>query len=161
MLPVNLDVGPLVTLYFLLVTAFLAATLLPLASELWFVGALALYPSWAWLFFCAATLGNILGSATTYWLGGLLAQKLTRRKWLWLSIAKLKVDGHAAQRMQQWGPLGLAFAWVPVLGDALVLAAGWLRLPFIPCLCWLSLGKASRYAILWWGVKQTSLVAGY
>ena len=66
LLPVSLDAGPLVTLYFLLVTAFLAASLLPLASELWFVGALALYPNWAWLFFCATTLGNILGSVTTY-----------------------------------------------------------------------------------------------
>ena len=47
----------------------------------------------------------------------------------------------------------LALSWVPLLGDALCVAAGWLRLPWWPCLLWLSLGKTARYAVLVWLAK--------
>ena len=48
--------------------------------------------------------------------------------------------------------------WLHVAGNherqvlQLPLAAGWLRLAFWPCVLWITLGKASRYALLAWGM---------
>lgn len=39
-------------------------------------------------------------------------------------------------------------AWVPVIGDVLPLAAGWLKVGFWPALLWTALGKTARYAVL-------------
>ena len=42
----------------------------------------------------------------------------------------------------------LLLSWVPLVGDPICAVAGWLRLPFLPCLAWMALGKFARYAIL-------------
>ena len=42
----------------------------------------------------------------------------------------------------------LLLSWVPLLGDALCVAAGWLRLAWWPCVLWLTLGKTLRYLLL-------------
>lgn len=41
----------------------------------------------------------------------------------------------------------MALAWVPLVGDMLPLAAGWLRMGFWPVLFWTALGKTIRYAV--------------
>ena len=50
------------------------------------------------------------------------------------------------------GCAGTVLAWAPLVGDALCAAAGWLRLPWLPSLLWMALGKAARYGVLIAGV---------
>jgi membrane protein YqaA with SNARE-associated domain len=37
---------------------------------------------------------------------------------------------------------------MPFFGDALCVAAGWLRLNWIACALWMGLGKLGRYAVI-------------
>ena len=46
---------------------------------------------------------------------------------------------------QQYGYWALLLAWVPIIGDLLCLFAGWLRLPFIPSVLMIFIGKLLRY----------------
>ncbi|AOY01763.1 YqaA family protein [Jeongeupia sp. USM3] len=117
----------------LFASAFLSATLLPGNSEL----ALAAYLYQApqqWLIAVAvATLGNTLGGVVTVWMGRRLPRKELSPRTAWLA---------------RWGPLSLALSWVPVVGDALCAAAGWLRWPWKQILPWLIAGKLLRYLAL-------------
>ena len=119
-------------------SAFLSATLLPGNSELALSAFLYRWPDWLWPALLLATLANSAGSATSLWLGSRVPPKTL------------------SPRLQRWfdrfGPAVLSLAWMPFIGDALPLAAGWLRLPKLSCLLWLTVGKAARYAVLAWGV---------
>ena len=58
---------------------------------------------------------------------------------------------HAAatvQKLQRYGTPLLFFSWLPLVGDAIPLAAGWLRMPWLPSLLWLTAGKTARYAVI-------------
>jgi membrane protein YqaA with SNARE-associated domain len=44
----------------------------------------------------------------------------------------------------------LFFSWLPVVGDALCFAGGWLQMPLLPASLLILLGKLSRYAALAW-----------
>jgi membrane protein YqaA with SNARE-associated domain len=143
----NAEFGPILTLLLLFVCAFLAATILPLASEAWLVAAALLYPEWRWVFVGVATLGNILGSVTTYWLGARLHDHVSARR-----PDRSQLHPTAVRLAQRWGPPSLVLSWVPVLGDALVAVAGWLHLPFYACLAWIAFGKTVRYVLLALGV---------
>jgi membrane protein YqaA with SNARE-associated domain len=46
------------------------------------------------------------------------------------------------------GPPALLLSFLPLVGDALVLAAGWLKLPFWQSMAWVAAGKAARYLLL-------------
>lgn len=119
----------------LFISSFLAATLLPGGSEVVLFAVLRLHPDEAAAALSLATLGNTLGGMTTYWMARALPQKLAARP---LVLAR------------RWGAPVLAFAWAPVVGDALCAAAGWLRLAWLPSMLWMAAGKAARYgAILW------------
>jgi len=46
------------------------------------------------------------------------------------------------------------FSWLPVVGDPLCGVAGWMRLPLLPCIIFMTIGKFLRYllmtsAVLW------------
>jgi membrane protein YqaA with SNARE-associated domain len=53
-----------------------------------------------------------------------------------------------AQRLQRWGPPALFLSFLPLVGDALVLAAGWLKMPLGKSLVWIAAGKGLRYLVL-------------
>ena len=54
----------------------------------------------------------------------------------------------ALQRLERWGPYALLFSWLPVIGDPLCVAAGWLRFNLFTSLLLISLGKGARYWVL-------------
>ena len=115
-------------------SAFLSATLLPGNSELALTAFLYKWPDWLWPALLSATLANSAGSVSSLWLGRLAPQKaLTPRLAHWF---------------ERFGPATLLLAWVPLIGDALPLAAGWLRLPLLPSVLWLTVGKGLRYAAI-------------
>jgi membrane protein YqaA with SNARE-associated domain len=91
-----------------------------------------------------ATVGNTLGAMTTWGLGALAAKKFP--------IAALlpKKKQNALSFVKKRGVWVLFFSWLPVIGDGLCFAGGWLKLPLLPaCLVILS-GKLGRYALLAW-----------
>jgi membrane protein YqaA with SNARE-associated domain len=121
----------------LFIASFLAATLLPGGSEAVFVAVLAAWPDKLPAALLLATLGNTLGGMSSYLLARLLPEK---------SLAKLGDKPLALTR--RWGSPVLILAWVPLVGDLLCVTAGWLRLPWPPCMVWMALGKGLRYAFI-------------
>lgn len=127
----------------LFVSAFLSATLLPGSSEVVMVGLLTAYPQLAWPAFAVATVGNVLGCILTFGMGYGARQGYER-----FQRVGFQLSPAAVARLQRYGPPALVFSFLPLVGDALVLAAGWLRLPFVKSLWWMACGKAARYLVL-------------
>jgi len=131
-------IGPEASLWSLAVAAFLAATVLPMSSEVALFGVLKLHPHLFWPAIAVATVANTLGGMTSYLIGRFLAAR--------------KPLKHVEQ-VEKWGPAALLLAWAPLVGDALCAAAGWLRLHWLPCMLWMALGKGARYAVLVFAVS--------
>ena len=137
-------ISPLTAYATLFGWSFLAATVLPLGSEP-VLFALA-RSGYGWLPLVAvATAGNYLGACTTYYLGRQAARALARR------VGPSAREHRAAQYVQQYGQPIMIFSWVPIVGDALVAAAGAAEMPFVGFSIWVGLGKAMRYAAIAWG----------
>ena len=117
----------------LFIGSFLAATLLPGGSEAVFFLLVKQHPDQAMAALGLATLGNTLGGMSSYALAFILPQK----------ISPDKID-----TLRRYGPSALALAWLPLIGDALAVAAGWLRLSWWRCALWMLLGKGLRYAAI-------------
>lgn len=116
--------------------SFLAATVLPLGSEIP-LALLVRESGVAALPIAVATAGNFLGSCTTYWLGRRGARAFARRP--------PAGAGPATRLLRRWGGPALLLTWVPLLGDALVALAGVARFPFWHFALWTLPGKALRY----------------
>ncbi len=110
--------------------SFFAATLLPGGSEAVLFGVLKAYPETFWSALLIATLGNTLGGMVSFGMGWLLPQ-----------TQRLKhVD-----KVRNHGAPVLLLAWMPLVGDALCLAAGWLRLSWWQATLFMATGKFARY----------------
>jgi membrane protein YqaA with SNARE-associated domain len=133
----------------LLVVSFLAATVLPLASE-WLLIALVANQVDPCAAAGVATLGNTLGALTT-WALGLWGGTHIARRWL-------KIDTAAQQRAERWyarwGSWSLLMAWAPVVGDPLCFIGGCLRTPLWRFTLLVAAGKAARYAALAWTAQR-------
>jgi membrane protein YqaA with SNARE-associated domain len=62
--------------------------------------------------------------------------------------------GKMTYYFDRFGPAALLFSWLPVVGDPLCGVAGWMRLPLLPCIIFMTIGKFLRYllmtsAVLW------------
>lgn len=127
----------------LFMVSFLAATLVPLGSEI-FVAVMAVSGYDPWLVFTFATTGNILGSITNYYVGKLGTNFLLSRY--------IKVDPEKRQKAERmyrkWGAPVLFLAWIPIAGDPLTVIAGALNLDLRVFTFWVGLGKASRYFLV-------------
>lgn len=132
---------PLIYAYLgLAASAFTSATILPGTSEAAFAAFIYNYPEQAYGALLCAGLANGLGSMVSYWMGRLIP-------------SKKRSSEKTLRLLQRWGTLPLLFAWLPVIGDALPIAAGWLRLnPYTSALMLLT-GKILRYGIILAGIK--------
>lgn len=128
----------------LFLSAFGAATLLPLQSEAVLVGLLLHGEHALWALLLVATCGNVLGSWVN-WLLGRSLERYRERRWFPVSPARL-------QQAQAWyarhGRWSLLLSWLPVIGDPLTLVAGVMRERLWVFLALVSLAKTSRYAVL-------------
>lgn len=132
----------------LFLNAFLAATILPLSSELT-LGAMALAdPDRTQALLVAASTGNTLGSASNWLLGRFLLHFRDRR-WFPASPAALE---RAGATFRHYGLWSLLLAWLPVIGDPLTIVAGMLRTPFLPFVVLVAIGKTARYATILWAM---------
>jgi len=132
----------------LFVVALLSATLLPLGSEPVLFGLLKLNPELFWPAMFVATAGNTIGGAISWWMGFGAERAFERVKHR--KPGELK----ALQWLERFGPKACLLSFLPVLGDPLCALAGWIKLPFWPCVGWMALGKFARYvvytgALLW------------
>lgn len=114
-------------------SSFLAATLLPGGSEIVLFGVLKLHPEQFWAALAVATLGNTLGGMSSYLIGRLIPP-----------TKPLK----GLPAIQRWGSPVLLLSWVPVIGDPLCVAAGWLRLNPWWSLLFIAAGKLARYVVI-------------
>lgn len=128
----------------LFLAAFLAATILPFASEFVFTAVVWQMGSDPWICVAVATVGNTLGGMTCYWLG--LMGKL---EWIekYLHIKKEKID-HWVQRLHNHGDWIAFFSFLPGVGDFIAVASGFLRCNVWTVLVAMALGKLGRY-IVW------------
>ena len=129
------------------VVSFISATLLPLGSEPAVFGLIKLNPSMFWPAIGVATLGNSLGGALSWWMGRGAERAFEH---FHHGPAHLR----ALDWLERFGPKTCLLSWLPVVGDPLCAIAGWLNLPFWPCLIYMAIGKFARYltmtvALLW------------
>jgi membrane protein YqaA with SNARE-associated domain len=125
-------------------SAFLAATLLPAASEAVLAGASTSAEANVLLLLGVASVGNTLGSVVNWLLGRLLWRWREHR---WFPATPASLD-RASAWFRRFGVWSLLFAWLPLVGDPLTLAAGVLRVNFLPFLVLVTLGKTARYAVV-------------
>ncbi len=126
-------IGPDASLWSLAAAAFLAATLLPMSSEVALFAVLKLHPHLVWPAIGVATAANTLGGMTSYLVGRFLATRKPLKH---------------VEKLERWGPAALVFAWAPLVGDALSVAAGWLRLNWIASAAFQAAGRFARYVLV-------------
>jgi len=130
------------------IVALVSATLLPLGSEPAVFGLVKLEPSLFWPAVLVATAGNTLGGAISWWMG-------YGAEWA-VEHARHKPTEHRVLGwLERFGPKACLLSWLPIVGDPLCAVAGWLKLPFWPCMLYMAIGKFGRYlvmtaALLWW-----------
>ncbi|MCP3752884.1 YqaA family protein [Pseudomonas sp. SBB6] len=128
----------------LFLSAFGAATLLPLQSEAVLVGLLLREPEVLVSLLLIATAGNVLGSIVN-WLLGRGIEHLRDKRWFPFKPEQLE---KAQQRYQRYGQWSLLLSWMPVIGDPLTLIAGIMREPFWRFVILVTVAKAGRYLVL-------------
>jgi membrane protein YqaA with SNARE-associated domain len=119
------------------VAAFVAATLVPLSSEAVLFGYLRLYPEHFAAALALAAIGNTAGGMTTYLIGRLVPERTRKR-----------LDPRALAWLARYGSPVTFFAWLPLVGDALCLAAGWLRVNWLAALAFMAAGRLMRYLLV-------------
>lgn len=130
------------SLYFLFLSAFISSTLFPGGSE----AVLAYLTSEAehslYLLIVIATVGNTLGAMSSWGIGRLIAIRYSTEK-----LSK-KSQQKAVAGIQKYGSPILLFSWLPIIGDPMCVAAGWLRIHWLKSLIFIAVGKLIRYFIV-------------
>lgn len=129
------------TLGGLFLTAFLAATVLPVQSEILLAALHVSETHSKATLVSVATAGNVFGSVVNWLLGRYLVHFQDRR---WFPVSRTLID-RATGWYRRWGFWSLLLAWMPFIGDPLTLVAGILRENFWIFLALVTIGKAARY----------------
>ena len=129
----SLLLTPFGSLLSLFVAAFLAATVIPLSSEAALFAVLKLHGELYWQALIIATAGNTLGGMSSYLIGRFIGSKRPLNQ---------------LGRVQQYGAPVVALAWLPLVGDGLCIAAGWLKLNWAAVAAWQMLGRFLRYLVV-------------
>lgn len=124
------------------VVALVSATLLPLGSEPAVFGLVKLNPELFWPAIGVATAGNTIGGAISWWMGW-GAEKAYEHV-----THHPAAEHRALALLRRFGPPACLLSWLPVVGDPLCAVAGWLKLPFWPCLLYMAIGKFGRYLVM-------------
>lgn len=137
------------SLWFLFFSAFISSTLFPGGSEavLAYLASDAEHP--LFLLVVVATLGNTLGAMTSWGVGRLISIRYSTERLSKVSQQK------AVARLQKFGSPILLLSWLPVVGDPLCVAAGWLRIHWLKSLLFIAVGKLLRYIVVVYIVGYT------
>jgi membrane protein YqaA with SNARE-associated domain len=154
----------------LFISSFLSATLLPGGSEAALFAVLKAYPETLWYALVIASIGNTLGGMVTFGMGWLIPERVSGSKAAGLhqdrpqgerlAASTLRGDPPAysspvqtqqlkhIEKLRRYGTPALLLAWVPLIGDALCLTAGWLRLNPWQAALFMATGKFARYGLI-------------
>jgi membrane protein YqaA with SNARE-associated domain len=140
---------PQVGLSTVFIVSLVSATLLPIGSEFAVLALVKLDPSLFWPAVLVATVGNTIGGAISWWMGYGAERAYERLK------HRKPHEARALQWLQRFGARACLLSWLPAVGDPLCAVAGWLKLPFWPCMVYMVIGKFARYVtmtavLLWW-----------
>lgn len=97
----------------------------------------------------AATLGNMLGGISIYYLG-----YLGNMQWIekYCKVKEAKIQA-VLPKLNKYGPLTATLSFVPVIGDVLILALGFFRISPLLTTVFMLIGKVGRYAFIIWVMK--------
>ena len=130
----------------LFVVSFLAATILPFSSELTLAGLITTSNYDNLLLLIVVSFGNVLG-AVVNWVLGFYSRNLTTKKWFPFKDKQIENSSWWFNKFGKWS---LLFAWVPIIGDPLTLVAGLLKTKFLEFLILVTIGKVSRYIVIFY-----------
>lgn len=128
----------------LFISAFAAASLLPLQSEAVLVGLLLGDSQPVAALIAVASVGNVLGAVLNAALGRGI-ERFRQRRWFPVSEAQLH---RARARYRRYGRWSLLLSWLPLIGDPLTLVAGVMREPWWSFVLLVALAKTGRYLVL-------------
>lgn len=131
----------------LLVGSFIAGSVVPLSSEAIVVACVGPFHMNPWLCLVSATIGNVAGGMTCYWLG-----TMGNLEWIerYAHVKKEKLD-RAERFIKGRGAWMGFFAFIPILGTAITVALGYMRAGWLPVMVSMTIGKLLRYAAIIWG----------
>ena len=135
----------------LFVVSFMVATIVPFGSEIYIATLLTIDDYNSLLLLIAASIGNILGSVFN-WICGYYATYFIQKKWFPINQNQIN---KATNFFLKYGKWSLLLAWVPFIGDPLTFIAGTLRYSFLPFLLLVSIGKITRYLVIYFSVLWT------
>lgn len=126
----------------LFLASFLAATILPVASEI-FLTAMFHYGYEPWACLLIATAGNAMGAWLNYGIG-----YLGNPNWLRKFGAKPEKIEQWKIKIQRYGSWMALLCWLPFVGDLIGIGLGFFRVPWLPTFVLITIGKFVRYAIV-------------
>jgi len=133
----------------LFASGFIAASLFPASSEALLIG-LQIGGFNPLSLLLVASAGNTLGSVLNWWLG---RNVLRWQDKPWFPVNHTRLESAQAWFRRVGSPI-LLLAWLPVVGDALTLAAGMMRTSLPRFVLLVALGKTARYAVLMYATHQ-------
>jgi membrane protein YqaA with SNARE-associated domain len=132
----------------LFVSAFISSTIAPGGSEAVLAYMVSQQTDAIIKLVVIATIGNTLGAMTTWYLGCWAAKKWPTDQWL------ENTHRRGIYMIKKWGGWALLFSWLPIIGDALCFAGGWLKLSLLPAVVAIIVGKALRYLLIAYSVTE-------
>jgi membrane protein YqaA with SNARE-associated domain len=126
----------------LFLASFLAATILPVASEI-FLTAMFHYGYEPLACLAVATAGNSMGAWLNYGIG-----YLGNPNWLRKLGAKPEKIEQWKVKIQRYGSWMALLCWLPFVGDIIGIGLGFFRVPWLPTFVLITVGKFVRYAIV-------------
>lgn len=123
----------------LFLSAFISSTVAPGGSEALLAYLVNSHQHSMMQLVTVATLGNTLGALTTWWLGVWAAKKYPAE-----TVLSTR-QRQSLKTVRSWGSWALLFSWLPIVGDGLCFAGGWLKLSLRSSLIAIFIGKALRY----------------
>lgn len=136
----------MLSLIILFLSAFGAATLLPLQSEAVLIGMLHQSQHPAAVLILIASIGNILGSCVNWYLGFYIERYKDKN---WFPVSEKKLN-QAQNTYQKYGFWSLLLSWTPVIGDPITLISGLMKENFWRFLLLVSIAKTGRYLFIFW-----------
>lgn len=122
------------------IVSFISATVLPMATEPVLFSYVKLNIDQFWWAIMVATIGNTAGGMLTYWMGYGVKKAYSKRNPTYTSKYFFW--------LQRLGAPILLLSWLPIIGDALCVMAGWIKLPWKSVIVYMTLGKLLRFIIM-------------
>ena len=136
----------------MLLLSFLSGSVIPIASEALFVVLLGVGLNAMWLI-VVATVGNTLGGITCFMLG-YLTDKQTVKRVFRISDKKMERADSLIQRYGYWAAV---LSFMPIIGEAILVALGIMRVDKYKVSIVMAIGKFARYAfvaISYYGISR-------